>query len=198
ELEMPISRGRIWRLTHDTTQRDRRPALSKETPAGLVKYLSHPNGWWRDMAQLMLVQRQDASVVPEVRTLARSAPDWRTKLHAMGVLDGLDSLDVETVQAALTDSHPDVRAWGIRWSEHWLGEPGHPLATAVLGMMGDANWIVRRQLAASIGELPAEARVAPAVSMLQLYGDDPMTVDALISGLHNLEGEVFSALLQAR
>ncbi len=198
ELEMPISRGRIWRLTHDTTQRDRRPALSQETPAGLVKYLSHPNGWWRDMAQLMLVQRQDASVVPEVRTLARSAPDWRTKLHAMGVLDGLDSLDVETVQAALTDSHPDVRAWGIRWSEHWLGEPGHPLATAVLGMMGDANWIVRRQLAASIGELPAEARVAPAVSMLQLYGDDPMTVDALISGLHNLEGEVFSALLQAR
>lgn len=198
QLEMPISRGRIWRLTHDTTQRDRKPQLSKETPAGLVKYLEHPNGWWRDTAQILLVQRQDTSVVPEVRRLARSAADWRTKLHAMGVLDGLGALDVETVQAALKDPHPDVRAWGIRWSEQWIGEPGHPLAAQVLALIDDPNWIVRRQLAATIGELPAPQRIDAAVQILQRYGGDAITVDAVISGLHTLEQEVFSRLVSAR
>src|SRR5690606_20446168 len=191
-------RGRIWRLTHDTTQRDRKPQLSKETPAGLVKYLEHPNGWWRDTAQILLVQRQDTSVVPEVRRLARSAADWRTKLHAMGVLDGLGALDVETVQAALKDPHPDVRAWGIRWSEQWIGEPGHPLAAQVLALIDDPNWIVRRQLAATIGELPAPQRIDAAVQILQRYGGDAITVDAVISGLHTLEQEVFSRLVSAR
>lgn len=197
KLEMPVGRGRIWRLTHDTTQRDRKPQLSKETPAGLVQYLSHPNGWWRDMAQQLIVQRQDKSVVPAVKALMKSS-DWRVKLHAMGVLDGLGSLDVETVQAALADSHPDVRAWGIRWSEKWLAEPNHPLATAVLGLIDDSNWIVRRQLAASIGELPAQARIAPAATILERYGADEITVDATISGLRGLENEVFARLLQAQ
>jgi mono/diheme cytochrome c family protein len=198
KLEMPIGRGRIWRLTHDTTQRDRKPALSKETPAGLVQYLSHPNGWWRDMAQMLLVQRGDASVVPALRTLATTSPDWRAKLHAMGTLDGLDGLDVATVQSALADKSPEVRAWGIRWSERWLAEPGHPLAATVLGMMNDTNWIVRRQLAASIGELPAPARVAPAATMLERFGGDAMTVDATLSGLRGIEAEVFSRMLQVQ
>ena len=197
KLEMPIGRGRIWRLTHDTTQRDRKPQLSKETPAGLVQYLSHPNGWWRDTAQQLIVQRQDASVVPAVKGLMKST-DWRVKLHAMGVLAGLGALDVETVQMALADGHPDVRAWGIRWSERWLVEPNHPLATAVLGLMNDANWIVRRQLAASIGELPVAARVTPATTMLERFGGDPLTVDATISGLRGIEHEVFARLLQAQ
>ena len=196
-LAMPIGRGRIWRLTHDTTQRDRKPQLSKETPAGLVPYLSHPNGWWRDTAQQLLVQRQDTSVVPAVKALMKTTTDWRVKLHVMGVLDGLGALDVETVQLALAAPSPEVRAWGIRWSEPWLAQDGHPLASTVLGLMNDPNWIVRRQLAASIGELPAQARLAPATTMIQRYGSDPMTVDAVVSGLHGLEQQVFSRLMQS-
>ena len=98
QLTQPVNRGRIWRLTHETTRRDRRPALSKETAAGLVPYLSHPNGWWRDTAQQLLVQRGDRSVVPALKDLVRSAPDWRTKLHALGTLGGLDALDPATLE----------------------------------------------------------------------------------------------------
>ena len=197
KLEMPIGRGRIWRLTHDTTQRDRKPQLSTETSAGLVPYLSHPNGWWRDTAHQTIVQRQDRTVAPAVKALMRSS-DWRVKLHAMGVLDGLGALDVETVQLALADTHPDVRAWGLRWSEKWLAEPNHPLAAAALNLINDSNWIVRRQLAATIGELPAAARVAPATTLLERFGGDAMTVDATISSLRGMEHEVFARLTQAQ
>ena len=61
------------RARHDAARRRRRrwPA----TPAQLVDTLSHPNGWWRDTAQRLLVERGDASVVPALKKLATSAPD---------------------------------------------------------------------------------------------------------------------------
>ena len=33
-LASPVNRGRIWRLTHETARREKKPALSKETAAG--------------------------------------------------------------------------------------------------------------------------------------------------------------------
>src|SRR5204863_116616 len=68
-LEQPIDRGRIWRVVHDTTRRGPVPALSKAAPAALVEALSHPNGWWRDTAQQLLVQRNDKSVVAALQKL---------------------------------------------------------------------------------------------------------------------------------
>ena len=91
-LEQPTGYGRIYRIVHDTTRRDAQPALSTATPAALVQTLSHPNGWWRDTAQRLLVEREDASVVPALTKLARRAPDPRTRLHALWTLDGMDRL----------------------------------------------------------------------------------------------------------
>ena len=43
------------------------PRMNNETPAQLVAHLSHPNGWWRDTAQQLLVLKQDKSVVPALQ-----------------------------------------------------------------------------------------------------------------------------------
>jgi mono/diheme cytochrome c family protein len=93
------------------------------------------------------------------------------------------------------DPSPDVRAWAVRWSEPWLAEPGHPLAAAALGLMDDPSWTVRRQLAASIGELPRPARAAPALAILQRYGADAISVDAVVSGLAGMEADVLDRVL---
>lgn len=198
DLVAPVKLGRIWRLTHTTTKRDQAPALSKASPAELVKTLSHPNGWWRDTAQQLLVQRNATSVAAQLKQLAAGAStDWRTKLHALWTLDGLDAIDADSVGHALGDASPDVRASAIRLSERWIAQPNHPLATAVLKLMDDSSWTVRRQLGASIGELPPRARIEPAVVMLSRYGGDPILVDATISGLGGSEGEVLTRVLQS-
>jgi mono/diheme cytochrome c family protein/glucose/arabinose dehydrogenase len=196
DLQQPIHLGRIWRIVHDTTRKQPRPALSKATPAQLVAALSNPNGWYRDKAQQLLVQRGDKSAVPQLTQLATSAPDWRTRLHAMWTLDGLDALPIEVVQKAIADPQPDVRASGVRLSEHWLADANSPMAAAVLKLQGDPSWTVRRQLAASIGELPAAARLEPAASMLAKYGSDPILVDVTISGLKGQEADVLNRVLQ--
>ncbi len=197
-LHRPIGLGRIYRVVHDSMRPGPKPSLSKASPAELVETLSHPNGWWRDTAQQLLVQRGEKSVTPALQKLAAGAPDYRTKLHALWTLDGLDATNPAVIEQALNDASPDVRAAAIRLSERWLRETNHPLQAVILKQMDDANWIVRRQFAASLGELPQTKRVAPITAMLQRYGDDAITVDAAISGLAGQERDTLDRLLQSK
>ena len=198
KLELPIGMGRIYRVVHETTRRDtsRAPAeIWRASPAELVATLSHPNGWWRDNAQRLLVERRPASAIPALAKLAQSAPDWRVRLHALWTLDGIDAIQPATVALALDDVSPEVRAAAVRLAERWLGEPKHPIQAAVLKRLLDADGAVRRQLAASLGALPAGERDAAVVSLLDAHGDDPVTLDAALSGLRGGEASVLERLL---
>lgn len=197
DLELPVKHGRIWRLVHETMRPGPPPRLSAASAAQLVDTLSHPNGWWRDTAQQLLVQRRDDAVVPRLRELAGRAPDWRTRLHALWTLDGLDALEAAQVERALSDKSADVRASAVRLSERWLADSAHPIAAAVLGRMADESWTVRRQLAASIGALPLAARLDRASAMLEKHGSDPVVVDATIGGTRGSERDVLERLLRA-
>jgi mono/diheme cytochrome c family protein len=195
ELERPVNLGRIWRIVHDTTKRDQKPALAKASAADLVKALAHPNGWWRDTAQRLLVERGDTSAVPQLHQLAQQTTDWRAKLHALWTLDGLGALQAEQVQRALADKSPEVRASAVRLSERWIAQPDQPMTAAVLKLADDPTWTVRRQVAATLGELPAAARLDPAVAMLTRYGADPITVDVTISSLRGAETAALTRVL---
>jgi mono/diheme cytochrome c family protein/glucose/arabinose dehydrogenase len=197
KLEQPIGLGRIYRVVHETTRRDTSRVLSSASPAQLVATLSHPNGWWRDNAQRLLVERRPTSVVPALAKLAQGAPDWRVRLHALWTLDGIDAIDPTMVARALDDASRDVRAAAVRLAERWLGEPNHPLHTAVLKRLHDADWAVRRQLAASMGALPVGVRDVAMVSLLDAHADDPVTLDAALSGLRGGEAAVLERLMRA-
>jgi mono/diheme cytochrome c family protein len=199
KLEQPTGLGRIYRVVHVSTLRDPSKAaapLSAASPAQLVAALAHPNGWWRDTAQRLIVERRPASVVPALTKLAEFGSDWRVRLHALWTLDGIDAIEPTTVARALEHGSPHVRTAAIRLAERWLGKPNHPLQSAVLKRLHDADAGVRRQLAASLGSLPSRARDAAAVSLLDAHGDDPVTLDAALSGLRGGEGAVLEKMLQ--
>lgn len=197
KLDSPVGLGRIYRVMHETTKRGTMNPFANATPAQLVEALSHPNGWRRDTAQRLLVERNAKSVVPALVKLAESAPDPRTKLHVLWTLDGLDSIQPEIVTKALKDASPDVRASAIRIAERWLATPNHPVAAAVLELTGDPHWSVRAQLAASLGVLPSGTRDTAAAAMLERHASDPVVVDATLSGLSGSEPVVLEKLLQS-
>ena len=66
----------------------------------------------------------------------------------------------------------------------------------VLKRLDDNDWAVRRQLAASLGELPAATKEAAIATMLERHGDDPIAVDAALSGCAGSELAVLDRLLQ--
>src|SRR5688500_13097526 len=57
---------------------------------------------------------------------------------------------------------------------------------------------VRRQVAASLGEMPTADRLAPATAILARDGADPIIVDAAVSSLNGSEADVLSRMMQAR
>ena len=86
---------RVWTdlpVVHDSTRLDSSNPFSHASPQQLVAALAHPNGWRRDTAQRLLVERGVRTVVPDLVKLATNAPDWRTRLHALWALDGLDAI----------------------------------------------------------------------------------------------------------
>jgi mono/diheme cytochrome c family protein/glucose/arabinose dehydrogenase len=196
-LDQHTGFGRIYRVVHETTKRDASRALSKATSAQLVEALSHANGWHRDTAQRLLVERGDKTIAPALAALASSARDPRTRLHALWTLDGIDAIHPSIVARALRDSSSSVRSSAIRIAERWLGTEGHPLQSAVVALQDDRAWDVRAQLAASIGALPAVTRGTVAVSLLVRHGADPVVVDAVLSGLRGSEADVLERLLRS-
>src|SRR5690606_7733040 len=92
ELARPTGLGRIYRVVHESRRPGAPPRMSAESSGRLVTHLSHSNGWWRDTAQRLLVERQDQSIVPAVKQLAREGSEV-ARLHALWVLEGLEALD---------------------------------------------------------------------------------------------------------
>ena len=120
DLDKVIHKGRIWRLVYDGVKFDRSDALARdttvprmndETPAQLVTHLGHPNGWWRDTAQQLLVLKQDKSVVPTLQATLKTSTNLLERFHVLWTLEGLGALDAATVRNAdgrprAADAHP--------------------------------------------------------------------------------------------
>jgi mono/diheme cytochrome c family protein/glucose/arabinose dehydrogenase len=126
DLDKVIHKGRIWRLVYDGVKADRsdrlrrdpiRPRMNDETPAQLVAHLSHPNGWWRDTAQQLLILKQNKSVVPALRTIVTSSRNQLARFHALWTLEGLDALQPPLVRRLMEDPEPRMRIQAIRASE---------------------------------------------------------------------------------
>ena len=138
QLDKVAAHGRIWRLRYDGragrpgdrrrtsgSRRFRRssrdfapPRMYSETPAQLVAHFAHPNGWWRDTAQRLLVLKQDKSVVPALQQIgAARRSNLLARFHALWTLEGLGALDAALVRDAMKDANPRMRVQAIRASE---------------------------------------------------------------------------------
>ncbi|MEP6918878.1 MAG: hypothetical protein ABJC89_24775, partial [Acidobacteriota bacterium] len=196
QLEKPTGLGRIYRVVHDSTQRNTQRGLASASLTELVDTLANPSGWWSDTAQQLLVQRGNRSVVPALVKLAGDAKEARTRLHALWTLDAIDGIDVATATKALEDPSRDVRVAAIRLAERWMGEAGHPIQRALLLRLNDTDWAVTQQLAASLGALPAGPRETAIASLLLRRADDPIVMDAALSGLRGNETAMLAAVMQ--
>ncbi|MEK0447901.1 MAG: hypothetical protein RL088_169 [Verrucomicrobiota bacterium] len=141
-----VRHGRIYRLVPDGKQPGPQPRMLDETPAQLVAHLAHPNGWWRDSAQKLLVSRGDKSVIPALTAMADSNADVNARIHAMWTLQGLDALPKQTVIAATKHESARVRRAAVQLAESLLVAKDADIAKTLASMLGDADAQVRTQL----------------------------------------------------
>ena len=200
QLEKAVGLGRIWRLTHDDAPRAApQPHMLSEQPAQLVRHLDNPNGWWRDMAQQLLVLRQDKSVVPTLRRMAQRDTMLVARFHALWTLEGLGALDVPLIESQLADAQPRMRIQALRASETLYKRGDTALARSYRRLAKDADPDVAIQALLTMNTLrvpDAAAVVRAAVASnsprgVRLVGEQILNAPADL-GVRGLAGRNFS------
>lgn len=195
-LDTPIGLGRIWRVRHrEGGAGSGQPRMQDESSLDLVAHLSHANGWWRDTAQRLIIERGEADVVaPALQWIVRGDSDALAKIHAVWTLEGLGRLDTVTLDKALRSSHPRVVAESIRAAESLVGGAESEKVFELLTLYREAaNLHIRRQVAATLG-LFGEKAVPLLAEMVKNDEKDPLTGDLAVSGLSGHELALFKAL----
>lgn len=88
-LDQGIHLGRIYRIISTRKSPAKFPRLAGENSAALMRQLSDPNGWTRDTAQRLLVERGDRSIAGDLARLAVRGSNPLGRIHALWTLEGL-------------------------------------------------------------------------------------------------------------
>ncbi|RFC44609.1 MAG: beta-propeller fold [Verrucomicrobia bacterium] len=187
DLEMPFNQGRIWRVVPDKAKAT--PVLLPSESPKLVALLESTDGWTRDTAQRLLVERKDAEVVPALTGLAHKSKLPLARLHALWTLEGMGALAPELVTDFLKDKDSKVRAAAVRVT-------GRPQVGELVKMVGDPSVDVQIALGFQLSAFPEsqEATLTLALSA----GAQPLVREAILSGLRGRELETLQALLEKK
>ena len=199
DLQSPVNLGRIYRVVHTCKPRRAEVLGGRPSTADLVARLSHPNGWWRDRAQQLLVERADPAAVGPLRALVRSGTDTPPlgRLHALWTLEGLGAVDLASLEAATEDTSSKVRVAALRLLEPRLqGADREAARMLLLRRAGFLPGEEQLQLLLTLGEA-ASPQTDNILRILLLNGPaSPLRFDAAASGLGGRELEFVDALLR--
>ncbi len=161
-LDKNIGRGRIYRIVHEDIVPDKKPNLLNKTPLELVNFLGHPNGWYRNTAQKLIILKEDLSVIPGLKEIARDNESFWTglfggdkdyaleRIHALWTLEGLGELDRTLIKEKYSDVDARVRITAIRLSEEFLKKGDAEILTLFKSMSLDPDIEVVNQIALSL------------------------------------------------
>jgi putative membrane-bound dehydrogenase-like protein len=211
DLRAGDDKGRIYRVYPAGSALRKIPRLAQLDTAGLVAALESPNGWQRDTAQRLLIERGDKKAIQLLRKVVASGERPKTRLQALCTLDGLDAATPEMLKIALRDSHAAVREHAVRISEQYLGNRSKDksrrrgndlsrgenieLGQALRRLVDDPAIRVRYQLAFTLGEWNDSSAAAALVKLASRDVDSEEMLLAVMSSAPGHLGDMLTAAL---
>ena len=170
--------GRIYRIVpkKGRSAKAALPNLKNRESVQLVELLASSNQWWAIHAQRLLLERQDISIIPLVKSLFTTHKDPAARLHALYVLEGLNSLNASLINQAVKDTDPNVRENGLILAERY-----QELMPLVLEATKDSIARVALQAVLSLGEFKRQQLMPAFSEVLQKHSSDPWFRTAVLS-----------------
>jgi glucose/arabinose dehydrogenase/mono/diheme cytochrome c family protein len=187
-LDAPgLGHGRIYRIRFKDGPLAPKVNLETLPAAELVSLLAHPNGWHRDMARRVLIERNDPATVPLLEKLAAAMDSPLGQLGALWTLEGMNRLGATAVLAALEARDPKVVASAL-WASTRITQPAEQakLESALVALK-PANAEVSIYLARALGPLGTPAAFNALAALLARDGKKSFVREAAISGLDQHE-----------
>ncbi len=192
DLTSGRDRGRIYRVVHEKFTQRKLPKLAKARIAELVKLLDHANGWHRETAARLIYERRDPAGVVLLEALSDTASP-QGKIEAIYALAGLKALTDEVILARLSDDDAHVRQHALRAGEMLVAN-SPAIAKHLISMTGDADHLVRYQLAFALANLPHEERVPALLTLLKSDIASADVRNAVLSSLSDGSGLMIKQL----
>jgi putative membrane-bound dehydrogenase-like protein len=187
--------GRIYRIAAGTRPPQALPGdLATAADDALVQALRHANGWRRDTAQRLLVERGARGVAPRLRELL-TGDVMVARLHALWTLDQLGVLGDDDIRRALGDGAAPVRENGLRLAERRLGG-NDALLDAVIALRDDDDARVRLHAALALGASASDRRLDALAAIARRDGADRWTRAAVFSSVGASVTAFFDAFRQ--
>lgn len=205
DFESGKGMGRIYRLVADKpapargTKKRRPDALARAHTQELCAALGDPNGWVRDTARRLLLERRDPAAVPLLKALiekqnARASTGGFARVAALSLLEGVGALDETTLRLGLHDPSAGVREFAVQLAEPRLAQ-SKALADELLSLADDSDAKVRFRCALALGEID-DSRTIPALAKIGIRDSaDRWARAAVLSSIGRRSGEFLQAVL---
>jgi len=171
--------------------------LSKKTAVELVKLLENENGWYRRTAQRLLLHRQAKEAVPALHELISKGKLPEAKVHALWLLDGMQSVGSEEIVRTLKDANAGVRENGIRVADRHLNSNFKAnLEKELLAMQNDESAKVRFQLLNTLGFFKSPEAEKARLVLLKRDFNDRWAGLAGIASFAGKENQIFDLAIR--
>ena len=191
EWQRGKERGRIWRIGRaDLAATAPALRLSKATTAELVAALDHPNGWHRDTAQRLLIERADPASIRLLENAFPGAASAQGKLHTAWTLHRLGGRERGLIEQMLDDEHRQVRRHGVRLAAMLPADDQAEIHPLLCSLAADPDAAVRFELALALAHRdndPALAETEKAAEQIALRDYANRWIgEAVLAGPHLL------------
>ncbi len=187
--------GRIYRLSPKNPRRKAAPAPKLGALSGpqLAELLENENGWHRQTAQRLIVERQDKSAAPALHALAAKSVNPLARLHALWTLEGIGELKPDEVARALKDPTPGIREHALRMAEEFLPQ----LGDAALAAAADPDPRVEFQAALTLGNVKSPRALPAIAGIADRHAADKWFRIAMLSSVSNAPGQFLQLLSES-
>jgi mono/diheme cytochrome c family protein len=192
--------GRIWRIVPEEWKPSKAKKLSNASPEELVEYLSHADGWHRDMAQRLLVEGNYKNAVPLLTNLILKGENHLGRVHALWALQGLKLLEPDLLFPLTSDHNTLVRSIALRLLEPFARDDENIRVTLEQALMkqwqkAPIEQILQIALSARVLE-PSKSKLI-LTGITEKYGNFPLIRDAVISSFQDQEFAFLQLLWKA-
>lgn len=120
--------GRIWKLSHQAAVNGPANRMSDLSNRQLAIELGSPRAWRRENARRLLIERKGNGTDRLIRTHLQQTASGAAAINALYTLEGLNGLDVDSLQSAFVHPHWAVRRHALIISDAYPSDSRVKLA----------------------------------------------------------------------
>jgi hypothetical protein len=193
KLDTLLSAGRILRIKSKGKNLGQVPDFAHVSDAELVALLKSADGWTRDRAQQLLIQKQAKSAIPELQQLTVGNSDPVAAMHALHALEGLDGLSFDFLQKVAASENAMLSAHALLLLRKYAtAEHVGAMKELATDLIARKDTVVNLYVALSLGSwatLSKDQFLPILANLSETYPDNGVYQEAVVSSLTGLEND---------